>query len=96
MKNRVIVVGGGGAGLVAALKVRESGAEVVVITKEYPTRSQTCMAQGGINAALSNVEEDSVELHVENTLKSARGLANEDAVRFLCQSAPEAVLWLDS
>lgn len=96
MKNRVIVVGGGGAGLVAALKAHESGAEVVVITKEYPTRSQTCMAQGGINAALSNVDEDSVELHVENTLKSARGLANEDAVRFLCQSAPEAVLWLDS
>lgn len=95
MKNRVIVVGGGGAGLVAALKAHESGAEVVVITKEYPTRSQTCMAQGGINAALSNVDEDSVELHVENTLKSARGLANEDAVKFLCQSAPEAVLWLD-
>lgn len=95
MKNRVIVVGGGGAGLVAALKAHESGAKVVVITKEYPTRSQTCMAQGGINAALSNVDEDSVELHVENTLKSARGLANEDAVRFLCQSAPEAVLWLD-
>ncbi|MDO9266915.1 MAG: FAD-dependent oxidoreductase [Sulfurimonas sp.] len=96
MKNRVIVVGGGGAGLVAALKAHESGAEVVVITKEYPTRSQTCMAQGGINAALSNVDEDSVELHVENTLKSAHGLANEDAVKFLCQSAPEAVLWLDS
>jgi succinate dehydrogenase/fumarate reductase flavoprotein subunit len=96
MKNRVIIIGGGGAGLVAAIRAHESGAKVVVITKEYPTRSQTCMAQGGINAALSNVEEDSVELHVENTLKSAHGLANEDAVRFLCQSAPDAVLWLDS
>lgn len=96
MKNRVIIIGGGGAGLVAALSAHDSGAEVVVITKEYPTRSQTCMAQGGINAALSNVEEDSVELHVENTLKSAHGLANEDAVRFLCQSAPDAVQWLDS
>jgi succinate dehydrogenase / fumarate reductase flavoprotein subunit len=96
MTNRVIVVGGGGAGLVAALRAHEGGAKVVVITKEYPTRSQTCMAQGGINAALSNVEEDSVELHVQNTLKSAHGLANEDAVRFLCQSAPDAVQWLDS
>jgi succinate dehydrogenase / fumarate reductase flavoprotein subunit len=96
MTNRVIVVGGGGAGLVAALRAHEGGAKVVVITKEYPTRSQTCMAQGGINAALSNVEEDSVELHVENSLKSAHGLANEDAVRFLCQSAPDAVQWLDS
>ncbi|MFA5234877.1 MAG: FAD-dependent oxidoreductase [Sulfurimonas sp.] len=96
MKNRVIVVGGGGAGLVAALKAHQSGAKVVVITKEYPTRSQTCMAQGGINAALSNVEEDSIELHVQNTLKSAHGLANENAVRFLCQNAPDAVQWLDS
>jgi len=96
MKNRVIIVGGGGAGLVAALSAHESGASVVVITKEYPTRSQTCMAQGGINAALSSVEEDSVEIHVQNTLKSAHGLANEDAVRFLCQSAPDAVEWLDN
>ncbi|OHD97279.1 MAG: succinate dehydrogenase [Sulfurimonas sp. RIFCSPLOWO2_12_FULL_36_74] len=96
MKNSVIVVGAGGAGLVAALNAHKSGAKVIVITKEYPTRSQTSMAQGGINAALSNIEEDSIELHVQNTLKSAHGLANIDAVNFLCQSAPEAVMWLDS
>jgi succinate dehydrogenase/fumarate reductase flavoprotein subunit len=96
MENKVIVVGGGGAGLVAALRAHESGANVVVITKEYPTRSQTCMAQGGINAAVSNIEDDSIELHVQNTLKSAHGLADENAVRLLCQSAPEAVQWLDN
>ncbi len=95
MRNRVVIVGGGGAGLVAALHAKHSGAEVVIITKEYATRSQTCMAQGGINAALGNVTEDSVEMHIQNTLKSAHGLANEDAVRFLCQSAPDAVEWLD-
>ncbi len=96
MKSDVLVIGAGGAGLVAALKAHESGAKVRVITKEYPTRSQTSMAQGGINAALGNVSDDSVEDHIQNTLKSAHGIANEEAVRLLCGSAPEAVEWLDS
>lgn len=94
-KNSVIVVGAGGAGLVAALSAYESGAKVTVLTKEYPTRSQTCMAQGGINAVLSQEEGDSIETHVQNTLKSANGLADEKAVRYMCQEAPEAVRWLD-
>ncbi|MGE0738364.1 FAD-dependent oxidoreductase [Sulfurimonas sp.] len=95
MKNSVIVVGAGGAGLVAALSAHERGAKVTVITKEYPTRSQTCMAQGGINAALGNAGEDSVGAHIQNTLKSSHGLAKESTVEFLCQSAPEALAWLD-
>lgn len=96
MKSDVLIIGAGGAGLVAALKAHEAGAKVRVITKEYPTRSQTSMAQGGINAALGNVSDDSVEDHIQNTLKSAHGLANEEAVRLLCESAPEAVGWLES
>jgi succinate dehydrogenase / fumarate reductase flavoprotein subunit len=95
-KSDVLIIGAGGAGLMAALSAKESGANVRVITKEYPTRSQTCMAQGGINAALGNVSHDSVEDHVKNTLKSAHGLADEEAVRFMCESAVEAVEWLDS
>jgi len=91
----VIIIGAGGAGLVAAIKAKESGADVLVLTKEYATRAQTSMAQGGINAALSNVKEDSVEAHVINTLKSAHGLADEKAVNFLCKEALEAVQWLD-
>lgn len=91
----VIVVGAGGAGLVAAIHAHAAGAKVLVLTKEYPTRSQTCMAQGGINAALGNINEDSVEAHVINTLKSAHGIANERAVNFLCSEAIEAVKWLD-
>jgi succinate dehydrogenase / fumarate reductase flavoprotein subunit len=94
--KKVIIVGAGGAGLVAALSAKESGAEVTLITKEYPTRSQTCMAQGGINAVLSNEYGDSIDLHIENTLKSAGGLANEAAVRYMCEAAPLAVKWLDS
>ncbi|PHQ65801.1 MAG: succinate dehydrogenase [Sulfurimonas sp.] len=96
MKNDVLIIGAGGAGLVAAIHAHNSGAKVLVITKEYPTRSQTSMAQGGINAALGNAGDDSVEAHVQNTLKSAHGIANEEAVRLLCESAPEAVEWLDS
>ena len=96
MRSDVLIIGAGGAGLVAALNAHKSGAKVRVLTKEYPTRSQTSMAQGGINAALGNVADDSVEAHIQNTLKSAHGLANEEAVKLLCEEAPKAVEWLDS
>jgi succinate dehydrogenase/fumarate reductase flavoprotein subunit len=96
MRSDVLIIGAGGAGLVAAINAHENGAKVRVITKEYPTRSQTCMAQGGINAALGNVGEDSIAAHIQNTLKSAHGIANEEAVRLLCESAPDSVEWLDS
>ena len=95
-RSDVLVIGAGGAGLVAALNAHDSGAKVRIITKEYPTRSQTTMAQGGINAALGNSSDDSVESHVQNTLSSAHGIANEEAIRVLCENAPEAVEWLDS
>jgi succinate dehydrogenase/fumarate reductase flavoprotein subunit len=96
MRSDVLIIGAGGAGLVAALSASEAGAKVRVITKEYPTRSQTSMAQGGINAALGNAGEDSVEAHITNTMKSAHGLANAEAVKYLCEEAPRAVEWLDS
>ncbi|MBA1432962.1 MAG: FAD-dependent oxidoreductase [Epsilonproteobacteria bacterium] len=96
MKTDVLIIGAGGAGLSAAIAAKEAGVDVLVLTKEYPTRSQTCMAQGGINAALGNVSEDSVEEHIQNTLKSAHGLANEEAVRYMCSEAPATIAWLDS
>jgi succinate dehydrogenase / fumarate reductase flavoprotein subunit len=96
MKTDVLIIGAGGAGLSAAIVAKEAGVDVMVLTKEYPTRSQTCMAQGGINAALGNVEIDSIEAHIQDTLKSAQGLANEEAVRFMCSQAPAAIDWLDS
>ncbi len=96
MRSDVLIIGAGGAGLVAALNAKKSGVKVRVLTKEYPTRSQTCMAQGGINAALGNAGEDSIEAHIQNTLKSAHGLASKEAVRLLCEEAPKAVEWLDS
>ena len=96
MKSDVIVVGAGGAGLVAALNAHEAGAKVTILTKDYPTRSQTCMAQGGINAVLSHSKDDSIEAHVQDTLESSHSLASEYAVRKLCENAPDAISWLDS
>ncbi len=92
----VLIVGGGGAGLSAAIAAQEAGARVAVLGKTYPTRSQTSMAQGGINAALSNAGSDSVEAHIADTLKSSHGLGSEEMIRRLCESAPEAIGWLDS
>ena len=91
---KVLIIGAGGSALSAALAAKRKGADVTVVTKEYPTRSQTCMAQGGINAAIG--ADDSIEAHIEDTLKSAKGLANEKAVELMCSKAPEAIAWLDS
>ncbi|HFU74335.1 MAG TPA: FAD-binding protein, partial [Helicobacteraceae bacterium] len=91
----VLVIGSGGAGLVAALRSVEMGATVKVVSKSLPTRSQTSMAQGGINAALGNHGEDSVQLHYEDTLKSAQGLGDANMIRMMSESAIEAIAWLD-
>lgn len=96
MQNNVLIIGAGGAGLASALFAHKNGAKVKILTKEYPTRSQTSMAQGGINAALGNVESDSIESHIQNTLKSSHNLADEKQVEFLCSQAPQAIEWLES
>jgi len=95
MKFDLLVIGSGGTGLSAALEAASQGASVAVVTKSLPTRAQTCMAQGGINAALGNVEPDSVEEHIADTLRSAHGLADETMVRTLCEAGPETIEWLD-
>jgi len=95
MQSDVLVIGAGGAGLVSALSAYESGASVRVLTKEYPTRSQTCMAQGGINGVLSE-ENDSVSKHIEDTLKSAHNEADKKSVEILCSNAKQSIEWLDS
>lgn len=88
---KVLVIGSGGAGLVSALSAHEAGAEVIVASKSLPTRSQTSMAQGGMNAVLGS--NDSVEAHIADTLKSSAGLGEEGRIRFMCSSAPDAIRW---
>jgi succinate dehydrogenase / fumarate reductase flavoprotein subunit len=92
----VLIIGSGGAGLTAALSAKEAGASVLVVGKTYPTNSQTSMAQGGMNAALGNVGEDHISLHIADTIKSAHGLCDEDMVRKMCADAPKTIEWLES
>jgi succinate dehydrogenase / fumarate reductase flavoprotein subunit len=90
----VIVVGAGGAGLMAALYAAQ-GAKTAVISKLYPTRSHTGAAQGGIGAALGNLEEDHPEWHTFDTIKGSDYLADQDAVQVLCNEAVGMVYELE-
>ncbi len=92
----ILIIGSGGAGLTAALSAKEAGASVLVVGKSYPENAQTSMAQGGMNAALGNVEEDNIESHIADTIKSARGLCDEEMVRQMCEDAPKTIAWLES
>ena len=89
-----VVVGAGGAGLRAALELGPV-ASVAVLSKLYPTRSHTGAAQGGIGAALGNVEEDLWEWHMFDTVKGGDYLADQDAVEVMAREAVEAVYELE-
>lgn len=90
----VVVVGAGGAGLMAGLYASRT-ARTAVISKLYPTRSHTGAAQGGISAALGNLEEDRVEWHTYDSVKGSDYLGDQDAIEFMCQEAPQAILELE-
>jgi succinate dehydrogenase / fumarate reductase flavoprotein subunit len=87
--HEVVVIGGGLAGLSAALAAAKAGSDVAVVTKVYPLRSHSVAAQGGINAALR--EDDSVESHAYDTVKGSDFLADQDAVTILTAEAPARV-----
>jgi succinate dehydrogenase / fumarate reductase, flavoprotein subunit len=89
-----IVVGAGGAGMRAALEASRT-VRTAVISKLYPTRSHTGAAQGGMCAALANVEEDSWEWHVYDTVKGGDFLVDQDAAEVMCREAIDAVLELE-
>ncbi|WP_131765559.1 succinate dehydrogenase flavoprotein subunit [Candidatus Protofrankia californiensis] len=93
-KYDTVIVGAGGAGMRAAL---ESGkrCRTAVLTKLYPTRSHTGAAQGGMCAALANVEEDNWEWHTFDTIKGGDYLVDQDAAEVMCKEAIDAVLDLE-
>ena len=94
-RHEVIVVGAGGAGLTAALYAAKEGADVAVVSKLYPTRSHTGAAQGGIGAALGNVEEDHWEWHMFDTVKGGDYLTDQDAAEVFAKEVIEAVIELE-
>ncbi|MDL9945920.1 succinate dehydrogenase flavoprotein subunit [Gordonia sp. ABSL11-1] len=90
----VVIVGAGGAGMRAAIESAPR-ARTAVLTKLYPTRSHTGAAQGGMCAALANVEEDNWEWHTFDTVKGGDYLADQDAVEIMAKEAIDAVLDLE-
>ena len=90
-----VIVGGGGAGLRAALQLSEAGLKTAVLSKVFPTRSHTVAAQGGISASLGNVQEDRWDWHMYDTVKGSDWLGDQDAIEFMCRKAPEAVIELE-
>ena len=98
MKKRrfdAVIVGGGGAGLRAALQLARSDYKVAVVSKVFPTRSHTVSAQGGITAALGNVSEDDWHWHMFDTVKGSDYLGDQDAIEFMCREAATAVYELE-
>jgi succinate dehydrogenase / fumarate reductase flavoprotein subunit len=90
-----IVVGAGGAGLRAALQLAEAGLTTAVLTKVFPTRSHTVAAQGGMGAALGNMEKDDWRWHMYDTVKGSDYLGDQDTIEFMCRNAPQAVYELE-
>ncbi|HEX6676799.1 MAG TPA: succinate dehydrogenase flavoprotein subunit [Actinomycetes bacterium] len=90
----VVIVGAGGAGLRAALESSRR-ARTAVVSKLYPTRSHTGAAQGGMCAALANVEEDNWEWHTFDTVKGGDYLVDQDAAEVMCREAIEAIYDLE-
>ncbi|HVN53334.1 MAG TPA: FAD-dependent oxidoreductase, partial [Anaerolineaceae bacterium] len=90
----IIVVGGGGAGLMAAMNASQ-GAKTAVLSKLYPSRSHTGAAQGGVGAALGNLEEDHPEWHTYDTVKGSDYMGDQDAIEFMCEEAVQAVYDLE-
>ncbi len=89
-----VIVGAGGAGLRAAIEATE-GTRTAVISKLYPTRSHTGAAQGGVCAALSNVEEDSPEWHAFDTVKGGDYLVDQPAAQLMCEEAIDSIYELE-
>ncbi len=92
-----VIIGGGGAGLRCAIEIaRDPNLRVALVSKVYPTRSHTGAAQGGMNAALGNVvPDDSPEAHAYDTIKGSDFLADQPAVFFMTENAPDIVYELD-
>ena len=83
----VIVLGAGGAGLRATLGMVAAGLNTACITKVFPTRSHTVAAQGGISAALGNIEDDEWRWHMFDTVRGSDWLGDQDAIAYMCREA---------
>jgi succinate dehydrogenase / fumarate reductase flavoprotein subunit len=95
IKHDIVVIGGGLAGMRAAVEAAERGADVAIVSKMHPVRSHSGAAQGGINAALGNREEDSPENHAFDCAKGSDYLGDQDSIEAMAEDAPRQIIWLE-
>jgi succinate dehydrogenase / fumarate reductase, flavoprotein subunit len=94
-EHDVLVIGGGCAGMRAAIAAHDAGADVAIISKLHPTRSHSGAAEGGINAALGNAKEDSPEIHAYDTVKGSDFIGDQDAIEVFTAEAPGDIIQLE-
>jgi succinate dehydrogenase / fumarate reductase flavoprotein subunit len=94
-KFDVVIVGAGGSGMQASLRLAQAGLNVACLSKVFPTRSHTVAAQGGIGASLGNMSEDNWHYHFFDTVKGSDWLGDQDAIEFMCREAPKVVYELE-
>ncbi|MBP8924860.1 MAG: succinate dehydrogenase flavoprotein subunit [Pseudomonadales bacterium] len=91
-----VIVGGGGAGMRAALQLAQSGFHTAVISKVYPTRSHTVSAQGGITCAIASDDpDDDWRWHMYDTVKGSDYIGDQDAIEYMCSEGPQAVFEME-
>jgi succinate dehydrogenase / fumarate reductase flavoprotein subunit len=91
-----VIVGGGGAGMRAALQLAQSGQKTALISKVFPTRSHTVSAQGGITCAIASADpNDDWRWHMYDTVKGSDYIGDQDAIEYMCSVGPQAVFELD-
>jgi len=91
-----VIVGGGGAGMRAALQLAQSGLKTAVISKVFPTRSHTVSAQGGITCAIASDDpNDDWRWHMYDTVKGSDYIGDQDAIEYMCSEGPQAVFELE-
>jgi succinate dehydrogenase / fumarate reductase, flavoprotein subunit len=94
-KFDVVIVGAGGSGMQASLRLAQAGLNVACLSKVFPTRSHTVAAQGGIGASLGNMSEDNWHFHFYDTVKGSDWLGDQDAIEFMCREATKVVYELE-
>src|SRR5689334_1402345 len=94
-EHDVLVIGGGCAGMRAAIAAHDAGADVAIVSKLHPTRSHSGAAEGGINAALGNAKEDSPEIHAYDTVKGSDFIGDQDAIEVFTAEAPDDIYQLE-
>ena len=91
-----VIVGGGGAGMRAALQLSQSGYKTAVISKVFPTRSHTVSAQGGITCAIASADpDDDWRWHMYDTVKGSDYIGDQDAIEYMCSEGPQTVFELE-